>query len=148
MWWQIIKSDDIEIHIDDLITGNLQENAKKLGVENLDIRMKDRLVGAGIPVGNDGIITDKDFFDWLDENEEYKSNFTPDFRWKLNVHSSAFHLSIFKEALYTIIEIEDSKVPQLESRDLFTMGRGQQRWRNIALNPEVSQRTVPEDEET
>ena len=159
MWWQIIKIDypPVSIHIDDLVTDELRDNAKQLGIENLDIRIKDRLVGASVPVGNDGIITDKEFFGWVEDNPEYLLNMTPEYQQKLKRYvkwhndgdMGTFETEII-EALNTIIEIEDGKKKPLEARTLFGMGCRDSihHHRNILINDERSQRTQPEEDET
>lgn len=156
MWWQIIKIDypPVSIHIDDLVTDELRDKAKQLGIENLDIRIKDTLVGAGVPVGNDGIITDKEFFGWVENNPEYLVDMTPEYQEKLKRYvkwhndgdMGTFETEII-EALNTILEIADGNKKPLESRTLFGAGGNNSihRHRNIWLNDERSQRTPPEE---
>ena len=75
MWWNIIKVDILtgdnwgkrpslkEVHVQDVINEVVQEMANNMGIQDLDLRFKDRLISAGITVDNDGKIPIGEFID-------------------------------------------------------------------------------------
>ena len=82
MWWNIIKVDILtgdnwgkrpslkEVHVQDVINEVVQEMANNMGIQDLDLRFKDRLISAGITVDNDGNIPIKEFIIWLKEDNK------------------------------------------------------------------------------
>ena len=161
MWKVILKNDTTTIHIQDIITDELQEQASMMGLENLDLRFKDRLVGAGVPVDNDGTISHTAFFEWVDKDTHYIKRMMPDYanaliqlkdnflHWKSTYgHISEAYKETIIQALLVIVEIEDEQSNPLEYRELFGDGGDKSKgfFRNVRLNPEFSQRHPVEDE--
>jgi len=167
MWWNIIKQRlPEEIHIQDIITEELEAKSNAIGIPNLDIRFKDRLVSAGVPISNDGMIPLKAWFDWVEEDDKYFKRTTLDFQLDMkrsvrmykNVmmedgirYSYEAIVDSVKEGLLVVVEIEDnSAASKLEHRELFgNQGVGSiPYYRGVQMPDEQAQRHVPEDEET
>jgi hypothetical protein len=173
MWWNIIKARDIEdqlgydnlkeIHVQEIINEVVQDMADKMGVQNLDLRFKDRLISAGITVDNDGKIPIGEFVDWLGNDIKYVQRMRPSYQHELteellenadileidNSNYTTADKKLFiqklKEALLVIVEIEDEATSPLEYRELFG-DRGEEsigRYRQLQLNRESSQRHPP-----
>ena len=182
MWWNIIKVDILtgdnwgkrpslkEVHVQDVINEVVQEMANNMGIQDLDLRFKDRLISAGITVDNDGNIPIKEFIIWLKEDNKYIQRMTPTFQdeireelletshiiedpstWDIEYRlqlNRNLYIEKVKEVLLVIVEIEDEATSPLEYRQLFgNRGEGNiHQYRQVQLNQESSQRHPPEED--